>query len=855
MTPRQQDRQTFRNEDLVLQVSTDVDPRVWDETKYGNFLDVLCADREFQKQAVNTTLRYLCGAKYQDLTELAKKNFDSNEEIQLRYGTWQAMQRHLQFPEQLACSIDLATGTGKSYVLYALAAILLAEGVVDRVLILCPSNTIESGLLEKFKDLASRSDLRDVLPVDSKIANPTIVNASESLVEGAICVENYHAVLEHVGSSIRDSLAGKGSRVAVFSDEAHHVATESAATIKKWKEFLLSPDFGFRYIVGVSGTCYVADEYFADVVFRYSLRQAIEDRIVKKVEYVAEMPATDSAEEKWQLIFKRHQDWKKKLKPRAIRPLTIVVTKAISDCQRVAEEVQAMLQELENLKPEEASERVLVVTSASKHQPNIAKLKIVDSPFSPVEWIVSVSMLSEGWDVKNVFQIVPHEERAFNSKLLIAQVLGRGLRYPFNWQGPQPTVTVFNHDAWSGRIRHLVSEILEIERRISSFPTEGSEFNFDLYTLDYTRNEDTTEFAKKGQYELFQAGYIDLPTQLIQEQVSIEFETALTGERKTFKTQLDRKTYSVEEVAEQMFYRLQSIDDESKDAEDPEERTTYAQKYPRSLCEQVVRESLTHAQIPGDLITEDNRQKLLQSLGTLRRKAAKRVLYRLTPNALKLINTRERHTESSSSADLRRGDKTIFFDPQSEGSLPDEQLEFFKELLDQDGEYIRGRQEVPNSFDFRTPLNIAIADGTPERKFVRLLCERDNAQTIDAWIKNTPQRFYTIEYAFRRRDHTKRGEFSPDFFIKQKDWIFVVEIKEDEECRDPSPENSKKFEYATSHFRVLNEWLTEAKLPVRYQFNFLTPKDYNKFFQKMREEKLVSFTSALDVALKTAAEA
>jgi hypothetical protein len=36
-------------------------------------------------------------------------------------------------------------------------------------------------------------------------------------------------------------------------------------------------------------------------------------------------------------------------------------------------------------------------------------------------------MLSEGWDVKNVFQIVPHEERAFNSKLLIAQVLGRGL--------------------------------------------------------------------------------------------------------------------------------------------------------------------------------------------------------------------------------------------------------------------------------------------------------------------------------------------------------------------------------------------------------------------------------------------
>jgi type III restriction enzyme len=65
------------------------------------------------------------------------------------------MQRHLQFPNQLSASLDLATGTGKSYVLYGLAAILLAEGVVDRVLVLCPSTTIEAGLLEKFRMLAA----------------------------------------------------------------------------------------------------------------------------------------------------------------------------------------------------------------------------------------------------------------------------------------------------------------------------------------------------------------------------------------------------------------------------------------------------------------------------------------------------------------------------------------------------------------------------------------------------------------------------------------------------------------------------------------------------------------------------
>lgn len=81
-------------------------------------------------------------------------------------------------------------------------------------------------------------------------------------------MENYHAILEHVNSSIRDSLKGKGARVAVLNDEAHHVANESGTVAGKWKSFLLSLEYGFRYALGVSGTCYVADEYFSDVVFR-----------------------------------------------------------------------------------------------------------------------------------------------------------------------------------------------------------------------------------------------------------------------------------------------------------------------------------------------------------------------------------------------------------------------------------------------------------------------------------------------------------------------------------------------------------------------------------------------------------
>jgi len=844
------DRRTFRNEDLVLRVSENISPANWDESKYEAFVDELCGFREYQKDAIRTTLRYLLGQEYADLRSLAKENFERNTELRERYGSWSAMERQLQLPDQLSCSLDQATGSGKSYVLYGIAVILLAEGAVDRVLVLCPSNTIEDGLLRKFKDLASNSDLRDSLPSGARVTTPRIINASESITDGSICVENYHAILENVKSSIRESLKGKGARVAVLNDEAHHVANESGKTSKKWKEFLHDPDYGFRFVVGMSGTCYVGDDYFADVVHRYSLRQAIEEKFVKKVEYVDELPAAaDNPDEKWQLIYNRHKDWKKKLKSRGIRPLTIVVTKTIADAERVAGELQDFLQEWERIDAGQAEAKVVCVTSAAKHQPNVARLRTVDNPASKVEWIVSVSMLSEGWDVKNVFQIVPHEERAFNSKLLIAQVLGRGLRRPDGWQGEEPVVTVFNHDAWSGRIKHLVNEVLEIERRLTSKVDPKSSFNFELHHLDYTRSEDATEYAKKGEYKLFEEGYVDLPTQVEAEDVTVGFERAVTGEHIKFRTMIQHRTWTVEEVAEQMFQKLKSIDEESKTADDPKDRTSYAKRLPLAKCEEIVRASLKRAKIKSEKITDDNRQKFWQALGTLRRKAAKRVVYKLSANALVMMKTGDRQDESCSAAELRRGSKTVFYAPGCAATLVDDQREFFREVEDEDGDFVNGRVVVEKSADFKTPANFVIAEASPERKFVRELTGRENALKVDAWLKNTPMGFYSVEYAWKKGNKPKRGEFSPDFFIKQGESVFVVEVKSDEEIGDPAADTVKKHEYATEHFKRLNDWLGKEKIPKRYQFNMISPKSYNVFFQKLRNGGLAGFRSELDVGV------
>ena len=253
-------------------------------------------------------------------------------------------------------------------------------------------------------------------------------------MRGSLCVENYHAVLEYVGSSIRDSLYGKGDRVLILNDEAHHVANESGTATRKWKQFLTDQGYGFRYVVGLSGTCYVGNDYFSDVIYRYSLRQAMEERNVKRVEYVADMPRTGVENEKWQLIHSRHEEIKNKLRSRDLLPLTIIVTETINKAKNVTDELKAFLRETEGISSEAADARVLCVHS---NAPDLYRLPYVDDPTSRVEWIVSVSMLTEGWDVKRVFQIVPHEERAFNSKLLIAQVLGRGLRVPDRWGSGQ----------------------------------------------------------------------------------------------------------------------------------------------------------------------------------------------------------------------------------------------------------------------------------------------------------------------------------------------------------------------------------------------------------------------------------
>jgi len=829
------EKQTFRNQDLVLKVSENIDPEVFDINKYEPFLDALCREREYQKEAIRITLRYLLGGQYKNLKELTAENYHQNPILQEKYSSLEDFYRNLQLPDKLCCSLDLATGTGKSFIIYGLARIMLAEGAVDQALVLCPSTTIEDGLLDKFHALSADKTLRDLLKgVGAKILNPGIINATETIKKGDICVENIHAVYKHVKSAIRDSLKGKGQRTLILNDEVHHMVNGPKSDLKKWKEFLLDPEFNFRYIVGDSGTCYLKNDYFTDVVYRFSLRESIEEKFVKSFFYATEgVPKSES--EKFQWIYDNHKNNKKKYGK--LKPLTILVTKDITACKRLTEKWIKFLADKEKISQKEAESKVLIVTSAKEHEKNIPKLKEVDEKTSPTEWITSVSMLSEGWDVENVFQIVPHEERAFNSKLLIAQVLGRGLRIPQAYKGEQPVVRVFNHDRWSKNIRYLVDEVLEIEKRIHSYIIPKKEnYNFNLHNIDYKKAEEITEIPqlKEFNFARLQKEGISYSTQAKRLPKEIRYAKAVYGDEEIRKAIIELKMYPFEEVAQRVWGVIATIDMDLG--------TNYSKKFTREKIKEVIKKSLKRIKDKTGWVSEENLQKTLQAFGVARRKKTKTLRYRIKAENLVKINTTQIKKDGLGVGALRRG-STIFFDDYTQKLSEDEDKKLLKEILEDESLLISAYSEVKNIYNFKTPLNITFAVQEPERKFIKRLIEDDNAKVIDAWIKSRDVGFYSIEYSWRKGEHPKQGSFNPDFFIKVGQNILVVEIKEDKAITD---ENAAKLKYTRQHFERVNKLQDKQK----YYFKLLSPESYDQFFNSLRKGDYKEFKSKLEANLE-----
>ena len=812
---------SYKNDELLKRLSA----------KYERYLTSIFDDsREFLVEATYTLCCYFLDSRYSSISDIATDHYRSSPSIQRHYPDLSKYLSKIQLGDKKYATMDVATGAGKSTLMYAVASILLAEGAVKRVLVLCPSLTIESGLRKRFAELSSNLELIDTLPPDAVCRVPRIIDASETVTSGDICIENIHAAYANAGSSISDSFIGSGHDTLVLNDEAHHLfnkTTQGGGNPKKWLEFLHSTDYDFSLIAGFTGTAYVANEPFHDIIFRYSIRQAIDDSIVKVPEYRIEDDKKTVS-----LMSEAYENHKSNQhRYSEIKPLSLVVTSDIETCIKVSNEITEYIVEREGVTFENAASRVIWVTSSiarvagvteQQRLSNIIKLSTVDDRESPVEWIVSVAMLTEGWDVKNVFQIVPHESRAFNSKLLISQVLGRGLRMPIAYVGkPEVRLRVTNHTRFGPEIQAMFEEVIEEQKRIY-YGAGRSQFDFDIHQLKFSQEETretavapTASFSEKFQ----------LVVQTTKSQNVVLIRDAF-GRETTEVHNVQQALQPLDEIAKQIFARLK--------ATDLERGTTFASDFPLKRILEIIQKNLVNKS--DQFLVAENAKRVAVEFQKLLSRTGVRPVFRQTADTIFVISTAQLPLSSVGTLELTREAKIfVSNDSGTLVGLVGESGKVLDVVIENDDDDFKV-ENVPQE-KFKTPLSVVVGRFNPERRFLKQLFL--NAHLFTSFVKSTDRSFYEIPYTFDRGGKSRQRVFNPDFIIQvETNRVVIVETKMD---NDFSDENRFKARDALEHVKALNALQSD----ITYTFLFLSPNDYGSFFSSLEDNSLDVFKSSL----------
>src|SRR5664280_1607778 len=107
-----QEIKQYKTADLVLQVSKNYNPTILNLAAWDRYLDILCSDRQYQKEAIQKAIIFLASGLYQNTADLVNENWLNPKmaELKNRYQTITDYESHLQMKYKLSANIDLATG-------------------------------------------------------------------------------------------------------------------------------------------------------------------------------------------------------------------------------------------------------------------------------------------------------------------------------------------------------------------------------------------------------------------------------------------------------------------------------------------------------------------------------------------------------------------------------------------------------------------------------------------------------------------------------------------------------------------------------------------------------------------------
>jgi type III restriction enzyme len=273
--------------------------------------------------------------------------------------------------------------------------------------------------------------------------------------------------------------------LAVLNDEAHHIHDSKLAWFKSIEDIhnrLKQKDAALSLQVDVTATPkHNNGAIFVQTVADYPLVEAISQNVVKHPVLpdaasrakLAEKQSAKYTEKyadylhlgvlEWRTAYAEHEKLNKKA-------ILFVMTDDTKNCDDVAEFLESSYPDLKDA--------VLVIhtkdngeiseATSGKNKEELEKLRRlannIDSLESPYKAIVSVLMLKEGWDVRNVTTIVGLRAYSSKSNILPEQTLGRGLRKMYRG-GVEEYVSVVGTDAFMEFVESIQAEGVVLERK------------------------------------------------------------------------------------------------------------------------------------------------------------------------------------------------------------------------------------------------------------------------------------------------------------------------------------------------------------------------------------------------------
>lgn len=382
--------------------------------------------------------------------------------------------------------LDLATGVGKTYIAAATIDYLAASGIRN-FMIVVPGNTIHNKTVANLtpghpKSVLGGMNFTPVVVTAEDFARGTVRAALDDTNTVKVFVFKVQQLTkptenstrrtrkyqESIGRSLYEHLEGLDDLV-ILADE-HHVYEESK-TAKAFSKAIR--DLDPLALIGLTAT--PAKSSLSKVIYQYPLARAIADGFVKTPVLVGRRDDRTDIETQLRdglalLDAKRTavNAWAAATGADPVNPVMFVVTKDIDNANAVADTLQRLLDDYDGA--------VLTVTSQSPDDA-LARLDAVEAPDSPVRVIVSVDMLKEGWDVKNIYVICSF--RPSISDALTEQTLGRGLRLPWGERTDielLDTVEVLSHERYEQLLERAgtLIEGLVADRAYTGIPDPGS---------------------------------------------------------------------------------------------------------------------------------------------------------------------------------------------------------------------------------------------------------------------------------------------------------------------------------------------------------------------------------------------